>query len=92
MKHNVPKLNNQDLHTRLTDHHCQENPVCVDTAQHVAFPMDLTGIQFIEYLHEDESVEHDSEVFSWISTKISPGTILDIKQNVPCKDEDKQDC
>ena len=70
----------------------QENPNGVDTTEHIAFSMHLTCIQFIEYLHKDKSVEHDSEVFSWISSKISFGAILDIKQGVSCEDEDKQNC
>lgn len=61
----------------------------MDSLKNIPLPMNLTGIELIEYLHEDKGVEHNGVVLGgWAVERGVPATV-DIQQLLTCE-TDKQ--
>lgn len=67
-----------------------ENRVSKDSLENVPLPMNLTGIELIEDLHEDKGVEHDGIVFrGWAVEGGVPATV-NIQQLLTCEWEEQR--
>lgn len=66
-----------------------ENRIPKNSLENIPLPVNLTGIELIEYLHEDKGVEHDGVMLrGWAVQRDIPATV-DVQQLLTCK-RDKQ--
>lgn len=63
-----------------------EDGVSEDTLKNVSLSVDLSGIEFIEDLHEDKSIEHDGIVLGGWGMKGGIPATVDVKQLLTCKE------
>lgn len=66
-----------------------EDGVSEDTLKNVSLSMDLAGIELIEDLHEDKSIEHDGIVLRGRGVKRGIPASVDVKQRLTCKEDQR---
>lgn len=73
------------LDSKGAEYNCAENGISEYAVEHIALSVDLTGIDFIEELHQNECVEDDGVMFRWRGVQGGIPSTVDIKDSFSCK-------